>query len=142
MLALFFLCIHMYSLSAVFSSPSSSSLKVSMSLADFHVWAKEVVRVACEDALTSEGFVPDPVEEQRAGRNNKVRNNAKTFDIGIRDQAKGSRERIAIKSLVVVPFISFLCSLISSLTTHSNNTLLPNPDMYSSRTRESKGVCP
>ena len=107
MLALFFLCIHMYSLSAVFSSPSSSSLKVSMSLADFHVWAKEVVRVACEDALTSEGFVPDPVEEQRAGRNNKVRNNAKKFDIGIRDQAKGSREGIAIKSLVVVSFISF-----------------------------------
>ena len=76
-----------------------------MSLADFHVWAKEVVRVACENALTSEGFVPDPVEEQRAGRNNKVRNNAKKFDIGIRNQAKGSRERISMKSLVVVIFL-------------------------------------
>lgn len=56
-----------------------------MSLAEFHVWAKEVVRVACENALVSEGFVPDPVEEQRAGRNNKVHNNTKTFDIGIRN---------------------------------------------------------
>ena len=67
-----------------FPPPPSSSLKVSMSLAEFHVWAKEVVRVACENALVSEGFVPDPVEEQRAGRNNRVRNNTKSFDIGIR----------------------------------------------------------
>ena len=50
--------------------PSSSfflSLKVSMSLAEFHDWVKEVVRVACENALASERFVPDPVEEQRPG---------------------------------------------------------------------------
>lgn len=52
------------------SLPPSSfflSLKVSMSLAEFHDWAKEAVRVACENALASEDFVPDPVEEQRPG---------------------------------------------------------------------------
>jgi len=39
-----------------------------MSLAEFHDWVKEVVRVACEDALSNEGFVPDPVEEQRTSQ--------------------------------------------------------------------------
>ena len=57
-----------------------------MSLADFHVWAKEVVRVACENALTSEGFVPDPVEEQRAGRNKIMQRNL-TLELGIKPRA-------------------------------------------------------
>ena len=34
-----------------------------MNLAQFHNNVKEIVRVACENALKNEGFVPDPVEE-------------------------------------------------------------------------------
>ena len=34
-----------------------------MNLAQFHNDVKEIVRVACENALKKEGFVPDPVED-------------------------------------------------------------------------------
>ena len=34
-----------------------------MALAEFHERVREKVRVACEDALMSDGFVPDPPEE-------------------------------------------------------------------------------
>ena len=34
-----------------------------MGLASFHNWVKTVVRQACESALMTEEFVPDPVED-------------------------------------------------------------------------------
>ena len=40
-------------------------LKVSMALSKFHASAKEIVRLACEDALLREDFIPDPVEEPK-----------------------------------------------------------------------------
>ena len=43
------------------------SLQVSMSLAEFHTWVRERVRVACEEALMAQEFVPDPIEEEREG---------------------------------------------------------------------------
>ena len=63
-----------------------------MSLAEFHDWAKEAVRVACENALTSERFVPDPIEEQRPGRNNnKVTQSHLTLVLGSRSRAAQPR---------------------------------------------------
>lgn len=41
---------------------------VSLSLAEFHTWVRERVRQACEDALIDQGFVPDPIEEDREGK--------------------------------------------------------------------------
>ena len=85
---------HIYTLSGHSLLPSSFflSLKVSMSLAEFHDWAKEAVRVACENALTSEHFVPDPIEEQRPGRsNNKVTQNHLTLVLGSRSMAAQPR---------------------------------------------------
>ena len=34
-----------------------------MALAEFHERVREKVRIACEDALMSDGFVPDPLED-------------------------------------------------------------------------------
>lgn len=39
-----------------------------MSLSEFHHWVCEVVHNACEEALQDEGFVPDPVEEEKQGK--------------------------------------------------------------------------
>lgn len=35
-----------------------------MSLSEFHGWVREVVRVACEEALHDENFVPDPIDKE------------------------------------------------------------------------------
>lgn len=40
------------------------ALQVSLQLVQLHNYIKSVVRQACEVALTREGFVPDPVEEE------------------------------------------------------------------------------
>ena len=37
-----------------------------MNLAHFHNNVKNIVRVACENALKKEGFIPDPIEENVA----------------------------------------------------------------------------
>ena len=38
------------------------TIQISASLSDFHKWVKDVIRVACEEALKAENFVPDPVD--------------------------------------------------------------------------------
>ena len=37
-------------------------IQVSVRLAQFHNNVKKVVREACENALKTEGFVPDPID--------------------------------------------------------------------------------
>ena len=48
-------------------APRSPPPQMSMTLSDFQKWVKEVVRVACEDALQAEEFVPDPIDDHREG---------------------------------------------------------------------------
>ena len=47
-------------------------MQVSLELSKFHITVKQLVRVACENALKREGFVPDPIENEQNNSSSKL----------------------------------------------------------------------